>query len=766
MKELTVAVVGNPNSGKTTLFNALTGSTQRVGNWPGVTVEKKEGHFISESVKVQIVDLPGIYSLDAASEDERVSLDYILTGKMDLVLNILDATNLERNLYLTLQLTEMNVPLIVAVNMIDIADGRNIKIDLDALSNRLGVPVFGITATNGKQVNSTKTVIKRYAEKQPIPSVKIHYPLAVTEWLDGNMQNFQSTAEMMKVHARWVALRVLESTKKVIEIAKSNNEFSEKKYNDDAYYIGFSDSPELLIAESRYQCANDICNSVINAPEKRINFSDKIDAVVLNRIFGIPVFLIIMYLVFWTTLSIGGAFIDFFDIAFGATFVDAFGLLLKNIGMPNWVVTVFASGIGAGIQTVSTFVPIMFMMFLCLSLLEDSGYMSRAAFVMDRFMRAIGLPGKSFVPMLVGLGCSVPAVMASRTLDNARDRVLTIFMTPFMSCGARLPIYVLFGAAFFGSGAGLMVFSIYIVGGFLAVATGLLIKNTLLKGEPNSFIMELPPYHLPRPFTILRQTWNRLKGFLLGAGRVIIIMVAVLSFINSIGSNGSFGNNDGENSILSVIGAVITPIFAPMGIERDNWPAAVALVTGVFAKEAVVSTLNTLYLQGKAENTAEESGVFTLGGKLSEAVATIPANMSNIFHRPFKQPENAAINVKELADDGLDADVSIYANMRSHFNKGPFQVYAYLLFALLYMPCVAAMGAIIREIGVKLAAVLGVFLTLLAWIVSTMVYQIAVGRSLFWITAAVILMALLCVGLRRLGRIRQIKDAVKYSGLK
>jgi ferrous iron transport protein B len=760
MEELTIGVVGNPNSGKTTFFNALTGSTQRVGNWPGVTVERKEGWFVSDDTKVKVTDLPGIYSLDATSEDEKIALDYILSGKMDMLINILDATNLERNLYLTLQLTEMKVPLMVVVNMLDIAESRNIKIDLDELSKRLGVPVHGLTATNASQVTILKPDISMNAVKKPISAISIPYPLAITEWLDGNMQDFPVTAKKMNVPARWVALRVLEHTDIVINKAKGNREYSEKKYSEVIQYLGLGDSPELLIAESRYLSAKTINNSIIKAQGARVNFSDRIDSVVLNRILGIPVFLIMMYLVFWATLSIGGAFIDFFDIAFGAVFVDGLAALLSNIGLPAWIVTILASGVGAGIQTVSTFIPIVFMMFLCLSILEDSGYMARAAFVMDRFMRTIGLPGKSFVPMLVGFGCSVPAVMASRTLDSTRDRILTIFMTPFMSCGARLPVYALFGAAFFGTGAGIMVFSVYIVGFMLAIATGLLMKNTLLKGEPSYFIMELPPYHAPRPMAILRQAWNRLKGFIVRAGKVIIIMVGLLGFLNSMGTDGSFGNEDADNSVLAAIGSAINPVFEPMGVAEDNWPASVALFTGLFAKEAVVGTLNSLYSQRDSEGEeALEAEAFSLGASLSEAFATIPENLRGVFGG-LLDPLGVGVvgGDEEATAEEVGADTSIYTSMRANFSEGSIQVYAYLLFILLYVPCMAAMGAVTREIGLKLAAILAVYLTLLAWIVSTLVYQIGIGHNAVWIATAVIMMVAVAMGLRTLGKLRNRID--------
>jgi small GTP-binding protein len=385
-KKTVIAIAGNPNSGKTTMFNALTGSHQRVGNWPGVTVEKKSGSMAIGGAQAEVVDLPGIYSLSSHSEDERVARDYLLSREANLVVNIVDASNLERNLFLTLNLLEMRVPVILVLNMMDLAAKRGMKVDPDALSAALGVPVVPISA------------IKR--------------------------------GDIGRLKDRLPAL--LESGK-------------------------------------------------------------ALDTVVLNRYLGIPVFLGVMYLLFWFVINVGGAFIDFFDSAFGAVFVDGFSLLLDGIGSPAWLVALLAGGIGAGIQTVATFVPIMFMMFFMLALLEDSGYMSRAAFVMDRALRAIGLPGKAFIPMIVGFGCSVPAIMATRTLENKRDRYLTVFMVPFMSCGARLPVYALFGAAFFPRNGGLIVLSLYLTGIVLAVATAFMQKSTLFRGEPSPFVMELPP---------------------------------------------------------------------------------------------------------------------------------------------------------------------------------------------------------------------------------------------------------------------------------
>ncbi|MCK5200233.1 MAG: ferrous iron transport protein B, partial [Spirochaetales bacterium] len=345
--------------------------------------------------------------------------------------------------------------------------------------------------------------------------------------------------------------------------------------------------------------------------------TDKIDKIVLNRFLGIPIFLAAMYLVFWVTINLGGALIDFFDISFGAIFVDGSAILLDKIGSPGWITAIISTGIGGGIQTLATFVPIMFMMFFMLALLEDSGYMARAAFVMDRFMRVIGLPGKAFIPMLVGFGCTVPAIMATRTLANKRDRYLTIFMTPFMSCGARLPVYALFAAAFFPKNGQTIVFALYMTGIVLAVFTGLLLKKTLFAGESAPLLMELPLYHVPRLKHIFLHTWLRLKGFILKAGKFLIIIIAVLGFFNSLGTDGSFGNEDSEESVLAVAGKVITPIFTPFGVTKENWPASVGLFTGLFAKEVVVGTLNSLYMTAAESGT--EDDVFNFWEAIGEA---------------------------------------------------------------------------------------------------------------------------------------------------
>ncbi len=739
-KQCTVAVVGNPNSGKTTLFNGLTGSNHKVGNWPGVTVEKKVGSLNIDHGKIDVVDLPGIYSLSAQSEDEKVARDYILSGEPELVVNIADATNLERNLFLTLHLIEMKVPVLLVLNMLDLAGKQDIQIDEKALSEQLGIPVVGISATNQKDVARVKETIAQMASKKEEPSTAVEYPNEVEQVLESWSSKVDDVALELGADERWLALKLLEQDEWVVEKVVKLGAITEEQIDEAASKIEtiLADTPDVVIAEHKYGFIHSVVESTVKKGLSKVSVTERIDRVVMNRVLGIPIFLAMMYLVFWLVMNIGGAFIDFFDMFFGTIFVDGFGELLGLIRTPEWLTAILANGVGAGIQTVTTFIPIVFMMFFLLSLLEDSGYMSRAAFVMDRMLRAIGLPGKAFIPMLVGFGCTIPAVMATRTLDSKRDRFLTIFMAPFMSCGARLPVYALFTAAFFPRWAGAVVFSIYAFGIVLAVLTGLLLRNTIFKGERSNFVMELPPYHAPRFKHIMTHTWLRLKVFMFRAGKVIIIAIVLLGFLNSLGVDGSFGNEDSSNSVLSKIGVAITPVFTPMGIEKDNWPASVGLFTGLFAKEAVVGTLNSLYSQSAAAEEAEEA--FSFGAGLRDAFVSIPENLAGVFGGLADPLGVAVIGAgEETTAEEVEADSGIFSTLRERFSGGPAQAYAYLLFVLIYFPCLAALGVILREVGKGYGWLSVTYLTILAWITATLFYQITVGHQALWIIVPIVM---------------------------
>ena len=749
----TIAIAGNPNCGKTALFNALTGSNQIVGNWPGVTVEKKEGSFKLDNHTIRVVDLPGIYALFANSEDERAALDYLLKGEADLVVNILDATNLERNLFLTSQLMEKGVPMVLAVNMMDIAAQRGVHIDLKKLEEILGVTAVGLTAVSPKScegfVNDLHKLLHS-SNELPLPKAVKHSE--VLEKLIADISGtLEPVAKELGATPRWTAVQYLEHSARVLEVAdRLGVTIPHDKIEED-----LGEEVEFALADSRYSYARNIVTQVIRDNTNKRTRTDKLDKIFLNRILGIPLFLVAMYLVFWFAVTVGSAFIDFFDILVGGIFVDGLTQLLESIHAPGFVVALLANGLGAGIQTVSTFIPVIFFMFLCLSFLEDSGYMSRAAFVADRFMRFLGLPGKAFVPMIVGFGCSVPALMGTRTLENKRERFLTLFLVPFMSCGARLPVYALFGAAFFGKEAGNLVFAIYVVGIVIALLYGLLLRKTLFVGKESTFIMELPPYHLPKFRNLFRHAWLRLREFIFRAGKIVLIMVTVLGFMGSIGTDGSFGNSDNEKSVLSVVGSAITPVFEPFGVEEDNWPASVALFTGLFAKEAIVGTLNSLYSiedqAGSDEAEGEEEEGFSLKATAKEALVSIPENLAGVFGK-LVNPLGVEDAIEESEDAENEEFASALSGMRAHFRLGKFQVFAYLLFILLYVPCLAALGTAFRELGKFYGTLMVVFQTAIGWSLSVLFFQLTVGGSALWIGVAATLLVGVVVALILIGR--------------
>lgn len=752
---ITIGVVGNPNCGKTTLFNALTGAKQRVGNWPGVTVERKTGRFRLGAADVELVDLPGTYSLDVGgadvSLDEQIARDFVATREADLILNIVDASNLERNLYLTTQLLEMRLPMVVAVNMVDMAKANGLRIDFAALAERLGCPVFPVVASAGKGIEALKKGLVEQAGKGAVASPDLALAAPLARAVDALMPHIGPLAQARGVDPAWAALSLLESDNLLAGAGMPDLSARLEKMRADIE-AELDEDIDIALADGRYGFIAGVMGAAVkNTRRISENLSDRIDRVVLSRWFGMPVFFFVMYLMFLFTINIGGAFIDFFDMATGALVVDGFGAVLDGWGAPVWLREILAGGIGSGIQVVATFIPIIAFLFCFLSILEDSGYMSRAAFVMDRAMRAVGLPGKAFVPLIVGFGCTVPAVMATRTMEQYRDRILTIIMAPFMSCGARLPVYALFAAVFFTSGGQWVVFGLYLIGIAVAVLTGLVMKSTLLQGPPTPFLMELPAYHIPTLRGIALLTWEKTRGFVLRAGRVIVPMVMVLNVLNSLGTDGSYGHSDSRESVLSQIGRGITPAFAPMGMREDNWPAAVGIFTGVLAKEAVVGTLDALY-EGVASTDgaeADEEAPFDLGTALGEAVATIPANLSDALGG-WADPLGFG---GEAEGAQGSADTPTGQAMQARFD-GAAGAFAYLLFILLYFPCTAALAAIYREAGGGWTVFVAGWTTAVAYIVSTLFYQIArfnaaPSHAAGWIAAMVVLLVVMLMGLRQ-----------------
>ncbi len=734
MSQHIISLIGNPNCGKTTLFNALTGSRQRVGNWPGVTVDKKTGNFSFEDHDIKVVDLPGIYSVTPTSvsgEDEIVARDYLLSGQAQVVVNIVDASNLERNLYLTSQLIEMHVPMIVVVNMLDIAKQHKIKLDLDALEKQLGCRVIGLVANRNKGIEDLKKALVKFLDAPVTTRVTVQYDEVIEKAAD-----LISAQLGLKENGRWFAIQFLEHAPSIEDKFEGINleKVHQVVQETDQHFEGNTD---IEITNARYELVSQIAEKVVvREGDVTGTLTDRIDRIILNRWMGLPIFLLIMYLTFLFTQNLGAVFIDFFDILVGGIFVDGLGQLLASWGTPEWLTVFLSNGIGGGLQTISTFIPVVFFMFLFLAILEESGYMARAAFVMDRLMRALGLPGKAFVPLLVGFGCNVPAIMATRTMDRASDRIITVMMTPFMSCGARLPVYVLFATAFWPTNGQNLVFGLYLIGIAAAILTGYLLKRTALPGAASAFVMEMPPYHIPTLKGVMLRTWDRVRTFMFRAGKVIVVIVACLAFLNSMGTDGSFGNEDSEKSVLSQVGKTIVPVFEPMGIQEENWPAAVGVFTGIFAKEAVVGTLNSLYdtlavdkaheeAAATGDEPAEEGG-FSLSDTFSEAVGSIGENFAGLAGA-LSDP--LGIHVDDLSDQASAAEeqgvsLGTIDTIKTLFGSSS-AVFAYLLMVLLYVPCVAAVAAIYREVGTKWTLFACAWTLALGYSAATIFYRVA-----------------------------------------
>ncbi|MAI53556.1 MAG: ferrous iron transport protein B [Gammaproteobacteria bacterium] len=656
----TIGLLGNPNCGKSTLFNRLTGASQRVGNWPGVTVEQKSGSLRLGDQKIEVIDLPGIYSLDQTlgGVDESIAQNFMRSEQCDLIINVVDASHLDRHLTLTQQLLEYDVPVIVALNMLDVAESLGITVSAEDLEKTLGVPVVPMIASKAEGLKVLLDLLSHHSANG-----------ALKEGPQGAEVRPQGGPE--------------------------------------------SDVTETLVAaEKRYLKAVEISGAVTQVRAIPHAPSELIDRVVLNRWLGVPIFLAAMYLMFTLAINLGAVFIDFFDILFGAIFVTAFEQLLSSVGVPIWLNVLLSQGLGGGIQLVATFIPVIGFLFLCLSVMEDSGYMSRAAFVIDRLMIGIGLPGSAFVPLIVGFGCNVPAVMATRTLSQEQDRLMTIAMAPFMSCGARLTVYALFAAAFFKGQGQNVVFLLYLLGIGMAILTGWLFRKQIFQGQMSTSYAEMPVYHVPVVKNLLLTTWFRLKSFILRAGRTIVLVVMGLSFLNAIGTDGSFGHENKSTSVLSVVGKGLTPLFKPMGITEDNWPATVGLFTGLFAKEAVVGTLDALY-SGSADTETEGFREAVDAAFLS--VADNALALSDTLLDPL------GLDVSSGPEEG-QADVALQ-NMAAYFGSN-LAAFSYLVFILLYAPCVAVIAAMHKESGLKWAVLVFGWTTLMGYMAATTVYQL------------------------------------------
>ncbi|WP_305407696.1 Fe(2+) transporter permease subunit FeoB [Photobacterium leiognathi subsp. mandapamensis] len=746
-----ILTVGNPNSGKTTLFNGLTGAKQQVGNWAGVTVEKKTGRYQHNGDDFSLTDLPGIYNLDSANDanslDEAIASRAILTTPADVIINVVDASSLERSLYMTLQLRELGRPMVVVLNKMDVLKRQRQVLDIKALEKALGCPVLALSANNMERIAEFKTKLHKMLTQGVV----------VNEFELDYGQDFEQVVSQLaplfkhndKLNARAQGIRVLENDTLVINTLSDEDKATACGLR--ANLLNTVD-PDIQVADVRYTFLHQLCQKVRRQEGRLSNsLTDKIDRVLLNRFVGIPFFFLVMYVMFMFAINIGSAFIDFFDISFGALLVDG-GHHLLDDHLPVWLVTIIANGIGGGIQTVATFIPVIACLYLFLAVLESSGYMARAAFVLDKVMQKVGLPGKAFVPLVLGFGCNVPAIMATRTLEQERERKLAAAMAPFMSCGARLPVYALFAAAFFPENGQNVVFALYLLGIVAAVMTGLILRSTLYPGSSDSFIMEMPNYELPTIRNVVIKTWQKLKRFVFGAGKTIVVVVAVLSFFNSLGTDGSFGNEDTSNSVLSKASQVVTPVLEPIGVKADNWPATVGIITGIFAKEAVVGTLNSLY----APATDDSNEEYNLVASLKEAVESVGDNLAALSFSDPLGIEVGDLENKQAVAEEQGVNESVYGNIQAHFVSGAAAM-AYLIFILLYTPCAAAMGAYVREFGQKFALFIAGWTMLMAYSFATWFYQIAhfvdhPATSAFWIGFFVLINGGIFLLLKREGK--------------
>ncbi len=663
---ITFALIGNPNSGKTTLFNQMTGSNQHVGNFPGVTVEKKDGPVRGHK-GVNVVDLPGIYSLSPYTAEEVVTRDFLIFEKPDAIINIIDATNIERNLYLTLQLMELNIPMILALNMMDEIYGNGTTIDLKKLEEELGIPVVPISASKNDGVDELTHRAIKCAELKTKPKNLDFCCGHVHNAIHAIAHLVTDEAQAAGLPLRFAATKVVEGDKPVIERLKlMEPELDIIQHIVDDMEFHLNTDREAAMADMRYCFIEDICKScVIKMGHSKEHLrSIKIDSVLTHKYLSLPIFLGIMLIIFWLTFGvIGSGLSDLLGLGIDSI-TRAADHALTHVDVNPALHSLISNGVFAGVGRVLSFLPIIVILFFFLSILEDSGYMARVAFVMDKLLRKIGLSGRSFVPMLIGFGCSVPAIMATRTLPSERDRKMTIMLTPFMSCSAKLPIYAVFTSAFFSRYQALVMIALYIMGMVVGILAGLILKKTMFEGSPVPFVMELPSYRLPSLKSVLLKMWERGMDFIRKAFTIIFIATIIIWALQSF----DFGFNivaDTGDSMLAFLGKLIAPVFTPLGF--GDWRAATALVTGLTAKEAVISTFAVL-----------------LGA--SDPSSVVPL-LSQIFT--------------------------------------PLSAFSFLTFCLLYMPCVAAMAAVKREMGGWRSAILVMtFQTGIAWIVALIVYQV------------------------------------------
>ncbi|HWI41486.1 MAG TPA: ferrous iron transport protein B [Verrucomicrobiae bacterium] len=710
-RRITVAVAGNPNSGKSTLINAIAGSRMHVGNWPGVTVEKKEASFEHAGRSIRIVDLPGTYSLSPYTQEEIIARDYLVHERPDLVVNVVDSTNLERNLYLTVQILELGIPVVMALNIYDEAEAKGYRIDVAAISKMLGVTVIPTSATKKKGLDTLlDAVLKTADEPAAHKPARLNYGEDVEAAAGAVIESLraESPALLEKYPARWLVLKLMEGDAHVLEELQT---VGDHQLEAALHHLRscHGEDIESLMTDIRYSLAAGLTREVLRKPEvRKEELTEKIDRIVLNRFLGIPIFLAAMWLVFKLTFDLSAPFGEWIKSMTDGPFKRWTEAILGGIGAPDWTVSLVNDGVIAGVGFVLVFVPVIFAMMFFITFLEGSGYMARAAFVMDRAMHAIGLHGKSFIPMLLGFGCNVPGIYATRTLENPRDKALTALLIPLMSCGARLPVYVVFTGVFFAGAAGTVIWSLYVLGIALAIVMGLIFKKTLFRGEAPMFIMELPPYRMPSFHSLCLHTWEKGKHFLIKAGTYILAVSVFVWFLLNL----PWGVEHKKDSYLGQAGQVIAPVFKPLGF--GNWEAASSLLTGVIAKEIVVGTMGEIYVPKKEEPKEKPT--------LSEDLKEIVVSFGKAAKESALNVVSAVVPTTFSAEEKEESKplTGVLANSFT-----PLSAYAFMVFVLLYMPCMVVAIAMRQEFGTwKWFGVAFVYQTVLAWGMALLVYQV------------------------------------------
>ncbi|MCF6148035.1 MAG: ferrous iron transport protein B [Candidatus Kuenenia sp.] len=717
---ITVAVAGNPNAGKSTLINAVAGANLEVGNWPGVTIEKKKVVFKYKGKNITLIDLPGTYSLNPYTQEEIIARDFLTHERPDVIIDVVDSTNLERNLYLTIQLMELGIPLIMALNIYDEAGKKGYKIDAKMMEEMLGIHVIPTVATRKRGIGELLDAVVETSENQCVYKLK---SLNYGEDIEFAVRSIEAQVKNLypviteKYPSRWLAFKCIEGDKHILNIMGINgignfvNNIVGKITN------AHGDDIETIMADARYALALGVAHEVLKKPEtRRIERTEKIDRIVLNRFLGIPIFFAAMWLVFKLAFDVSNPFVDWVGAFTAGPLSRWTTAVLGCIAAPDWIISLCTDGIIAGSGFILSFVPVIFAIMFFITFLEGSGYMARAAFVMDRAMRSMGLHGKSFIPMLLGFGCNVPAIYATRTLENHTDKILTALLIPLMSCGARLPVYALFTGVFFPEYSGTVLWSLYVMGIVLAIGVGIVFRKTLFKGRASMFIMELPPYRTPTFRNLMIYTWEKGKHFLLKAGTYIFAISILVWFLIHM----PWGVEKRKDSVLGMMGQTIAPVFEPIGFGR--WEVAASLVTGVISKEIVVGTMGEIFIpQQEKEYTGNfpslKEDLKETGMSFAKAVET---SVWNVF---------SAFKIVSISDNANKNNYQSGLKPLIQEAFTPLSAYAFMVFVLLYSPCIVTSVAFKQELGAwRWFGIAFVYEFILAWVIAFIVYQ---GGKLF-----------------------------------